>query len=159
MECANRTHAQNPGQNACRATPPHQTRPQTPRQRRDIRRPPADRLAAAFKKRDWLPLITYQDLTIQGLEFERRYSDYWNTTDVDAVIMPVAPTAAVLPGKYFHAGYTQVINLLNDSAVAIPVTIANKKVDVVHDLYQPKNEVDKASWEACKSCLMSFSVL
>ncbi|KAG5806432.1 hypothetical protein H9Q74_007165 [Fusarium xylarioides] len=55
-------------------------------------------------------LLKYQDLTIQGLEFERQYSDYWNSTAdsdgqvVDAVLMPVAPHAAVIPGKFYHGG-------------------------------------------------------
>lgn len=107
-------------------------------------------LAASFKKRDPLPLLTYQDLAIKGMEFENQYSDYWNTTDVDAVIMPAAPTAAVIPGKYFHVGYTEVINLLNYSAVAVPVTTANQAIDVIDGKYEPINEVDKVNWEACK---------
>ncbi|KAF6520327.1 hypothetical protein HZS61_016744 [Fusarium oxysporum f. sp. conglutinans] len=55
-------------------------------------------------------LLKYQDLTIQGLEFERQYSDYWNSTAdsddqiVDAVLMPVAPHAAVIPGEFYHGG-------------------------------------------------------
>ena len=107
-------------------------------------------LAATFKKRDPLPLLTYQDLTIKGLDFENKYSDYWNATAVDAVIMPVAPTAAVIPGKYFHVGYTQTINLLNYSAVVVPVTVANKAVDIIDGKYEPVSEVDRMNWEACK---------
>lgn len=113
-------------------------------------------LAASFKKTDPMPLLTYQDLTIKGLQFENQYSDYWNSTEdgdgqiVDAVIMPVAPTAAVIPGKYFHVGYTETINLLNYSAVAIPVTKADEVVDVVDGKYEPINEVDRMNWEACK---------
>ena len=67
-----------------------------------------------------MSLLEYQDLTLQGLEYEAKYSDYWNSTAdddgkclrgnalyefselmayqstgqiVDAVIMPVAPHA------------------------------------------------------------------
>jgi len=67
-------------------------------------------LEDTFNLRDPIPLAEYQDLTLQGLEYERAYSDYWNSTAdvdgqvVDAVVMPVAPHAAVIPGKYYHTG-------------------------------------------------------
>ena len=78
-----------------------------------------------------MPLLKYQDLTIQGKAYNEAYSDYWNSTAsedgqscsqsiasfclstdryfiegqiVDAVFMPVAPHAAVIPGKYYHTG-------------------------------------------------------
>jgi amidase len=67
-----------------------------------------------FQLKDPMPLLKYQDLTLKALEYEAAYSDYWNSTAawgglvtgqvVDAVIMPVAPHAAVIPGKYFHVG-------------------------------------------------------
>lgn len=88
-------------------------------------------LEDSFKLRDPMDLLEYQDLTLQGLEYEAAYSDYWNSTVeedgksalvgqirklitdaligqiVDAVIMPVAPHAAVIPGKYYHTGKTR----------------------------------------------------
>lgn len=120
-------------------------------------------------------------MTLEGLEYELAYSDYWNSTAavddqiVDAVIMPVAPHAAVIPGKYYHTGisrrpvpfqesiqkpmltfrkipaYTEVINLMNYSAAVIPVTKADKSVDLVDDSYQPLSEIDKLNWDACMS--------
>ena len=58
-----------------------------------------------------MDLLKYQDLTLQGLEYECAHSDYWNSTAddedgqiVDAVIMPVATHAAVIPGKFYHTG-------------------------------------------------------
>lgn len=120
-----------------------------------------------------LGLLEMQDLTLQGLEYEAAYSDYWNSTadedgqTVDAVIMPVAPHAAVIPGKYYHTGeivslkfakigrladpnaaYTEVINLLNYSAVVIPVTKADKDIDLIDDSYEPLSALDKKNWEA-----------
>lgn len=88
--------------------------------------------------------------------------------------MPVAPHAAVIPGKYYHTGYrrritppeavfqaddkqtayTEVINLMNYSAAVIPMTKADKAIDVVpegDDAERPLNDVDKQNWEACKS--------
>jgi amidase len=67
-------------------------------------------LEKLFTLRPQMPLSEYQDLTLQGLECESAYSDYWNSTSaedgqiVDAVIMPVAPHAAVIPGKFYHTG-------------------------------------------------------
>jgi len=44
--------------------------------------------------------------------------------------------------------YTEVINLLNYSVVVIPVTKANKDIDVVDPCYEPLNDLDKKNWEA-----------
>lgn len=117
-------------------------------------------LQAYFNLRDPIPLLEYQDLTVQGLACEQAYSDYWNSMagddgqEVDAVIMPVAPHAAVIPGKYNHLAYTEVVNLLNYSAAVIPVTKADKGVDGVDETYTPVNEVDRANWEACEFFLL-----
>jgi amidase len=107
---------------------------------------------------------------------------------VDAVLMPVAPHAAVIPGKYYHTGmalcslifviwnspsastayvplrlhgkqltrrfwqtaYTEAINLMDYSAAVIPVTTANKEIDVFDKDYEPLNETDRKNWEACE---------
>ncbi|KAJ2992004.1 hypothetical protein NUW58_g2320 [Xylaria curta] len=111
-------------------------------------------LRKSFKLREPMNLLKYQDLTLQGLKYEADYSDYWNSTAeqdgqiVDAVIMPVAPHAAVIPGKYYHTGYTQVINLLNYSVVVIPVTKADRLIDTVDSSYEPLNDLDRMNWEA-----------
>ncbi|KAK0670330.1 Acetamidase [Cercophora samala] len=110
-----------------------------------------------FQLKPPMDLLEYQDLTLQGLDYEAAYSDYWNSTSqgdgqiVDAVIMPVAPHAAVIPGKYYHTAYTEVINLMNYSAAVVPVTKADKAIDIVpdgDDAYDPLNDVDKRNWEA-----------
>ncbi|KAI0816216.1 amidase signature domain-containing protein [Xylaria sp. FL0064] len=111
-------------------------------------------LQETFKLRDPIDLLEYQHLTLQGLQYEAEYSDYWNSTAekdgqiVDAVIMPVAPHAAVIPGKYYYTGYTEVINLLNYSVVVIPVTKADKLIDTVDSSYQPSSDLDRKNWEA-----------
>ncbi|KLP12679.1 putative general amidase [Fusarium fujikuroi] len=99
-------------------------------------------------------LLKYQDLTIQGLEFERQYSDYWNSTAdsdgqiVDAVLMPVAPHAAVIPGKFYHGAYTDAMNLTNYTAVVIPTIRADKRIDVFDEGYEPLGEIDRKNWQA-----------
>ncbi|CAI4212091.1 unnamed protein product [Parascedosporium putredinis] len=111
-------------------------------------------LKSRFGLREPMPLLQYQDLTMQGLDFENRYADYWNSTGtedghaVDAFIMAPAPHAAVIPGKYLTPGYTEVINLLNYSAVALPVTRADKALDVVDTDYIPSEGLDKRNWDA-----------
>jgi amidase len=131
-------------------------------------------LRESFKLRDPLSLIKYQELTVEGRDYEAAYSDYWNSTGdddgqlVDAVIMPVAPHAAVIPGKYYHTGsaivssgsmhvadrstaYTEAINLLDYSVVVIPVTKADQTVDIADPNYEPLNDLDAKNWNACKS--------
>ena len=84
-------------------------------------------LASAFKSRDPMDIVEYQALTIRGRDYEGMYADYWNHSAgedgkciisfieeegsskvtgqlVDAVIMPVAPHSAVIPGKFWHTG-------------------------------------------------------
>ncbi|KAI1268908.1 amidase signature domain-containing protein [Xylariaceae sp. FL1019] len=112
-------------------------------------------LREEFALREPMNLLKYQDYTLQGLEYECGYSDYWNSTAdhedgqiVDAVIMPVAPHAAAIPGKYYYRAYTETINLLNYSVAVIPVTRADKDIDVVDGSYHPSNDLDKKNWEA-----------
>ncbi|CZR51505.1 related to general amidase [Phialocephala subalpina] len=108
-----------------------------------------------FQLREPMPLLQYQDLTLEGRDYCAAYSDYWNATAddedgqiVDAVIMPVAPHAGVMPGKFYHVVYTEAINLLDYSAAVIPVTKADKNVDTFNSEYEPLNEVDRKNWEA-----------
>ncbi len=96
--------------------------------------------------------IKTQELSLQGQAICEAYSDYWNSMavgggqEVDAFIMPVAPHAAVIPGRYLYTGYTESINLLDYSAAVIPVTTADKSVDIVDPNYIPFNDVDAKNW-------------
>ena len=99
---------------------------------------------------------------------------------VDTVIMPVAPHAAVIPGKYYHTGrirlsmrvqaghdiesdttvniaYTEAINLMDFSVAVIPVTKADKSIDLFDHDYEPLNDDDRKNWEACE-CPRKFSL-
>ncbi|KHN96905.1 general amidase [Metarhizium album ARSEF 1941] len=111
-------------------------------------------LQESFRLKPPMGLLEYQHNTLEGLAYEAKYSDYWNQTAsddgqiVDAVIMPVAPHAAVIPGKYYHTAYTEAINLLNYSAVVIPVTKADRALDAIDSDYRPKNEIDQRNWDA-----------
>ena len=109
-------------------------------------------LREIFKLKTPFSAITTQDLSIQGRDSCAAYSDYWNSKaadngqEVDAFIMPVAPHAAVMPGRYLYTGYTEVVNLLDYSAAVIPVTTADKSVDVIDPNYVPLNDLDAKNW-------------
>ncbi|CAD6445955.1 9e052d19-2454-43ac-b681-e7888495d497 [Sclerotinia trifoliorum] len=70
-----------------------------------------------------------------------------NGNMVDAVLMPAAPHAAVIPGKWVHLAYTEVLNLLDYTALVIPVTHADKHMDELH-AYVPVSEKDSRNWTA-----------
>ena len=57
-----------------------------------------------MKLKEPMGLLEYQELTLKGKAYCEAYSDYWNSMAVDAVLMPVAPHAAVIPDKFYHLG-------------------------------------------------------
>lgn len=82
--------------------------------------------------------------------------------------MPVAPHAAVIPGKFYHGGeyaisllddllltriiaYTDAMNVTNYSVVVIPTIRADANIDVFDDSYKPLGDLDTKNWKACKS--------
>ncbi|KAI9726211.1 MAG: hypothetical protein M1828_001885 [Chrysothrix sp. TS-e1954] len=111
-------------------------------------------LRGGSRLRDAMPVDQYQDLTVEGREYEEKYLDYWNSTNedngqlVDAVVMPVAPHAAVIPGKYYHTDYTESINLMDYTSTVIPVTTANQHIDKVDESFRPLTELDAKNWNA-----------
>jgi amidase len=70
--------------------------------------------------------------------YQKQYMDYWNSTadltgtgrPVDGLFCPLAPHAAVIPTQYESVGYTGFVNVLDYTSLAIPVTFADKTVDV-----------------------------
>ena len=86
---------------------------------------------------------------------------------MDAVISPVAPHAAIIPGKWCHyskhrlteiwrtsaecnSEYGGIANVLDYTTVVIPITKACKEVDVSDSGYQPLNPIDRRNWLACR---------
>ncbi|KAH9833351.1 general amidase [Teratosphaeria destructans] len=105
-----------------------------------------------FKLVPPLTAIETQELSVEGRVACESYLEYWNskTADdgqaVDAVIMPVAPHAAVLPGRYLYTGYTEVVNLLDYCTCVVPVTRADQFSDKADTDYSPHNELDARNW-------------
>ncbi|KAI2148884.1 hypothetical protein LOZ07_006775 [Ophidiomyces ophidiicola] len=109
--------------------------------------PPADAQAVAA-------------LNVAKRAYQKEYLEYWNASEaltgtgraVDGVIWPVAPYAAARRDGCYYVGYTSIVNVLDYSAMAIPVTTADAALDargdgfapytdahgVVHDLYDPQ---------------------
>ncbi|KAH7029548.1 Acetamidase [Microdochium trichocladiopsis] len=91
------------------------------------------------------------DLQTQKWRYQTEYLDQWRefeaTTlgpgaELDAIIAPVAPTAAVRHGKYRYYGYTGVLNMLDFTSVVVPVGFADKDRDVPNTGYVPVSELD-----------------
>ncbi len=51
----------------------------------------------------------------------------------------------------FEIAYTECINLMDYSVAVIPITKADKSIDLFDNDYAPLNEVDKMNWQSCKS--------
>ncbi|KAI1455339.1 amidase [Annulohypoxylon moriforme] len=86
-------------------------------------------------------------------KYRESYMDYWNSTSAEtdnglpaeAVILPVTPHAAVLPGKSYYFGYNCFINVLDYTSVVIPVTFANRDLDIIDPSFEPLTVRDKSN--------------
>lgn len=95
-------------------------------------------------------------LNVAKRDYQKQYMDYWNSTaeltgtgrPVDGVFCPLAPHAAVIPNQYKHVGYTSFVNVLDYTSVSIPVTFADKSVDVRKE-GSPLFGADYVDWD-CK---------
>lgn len=70
--------------------------------------------------------------------------------EIDAIIAPTAPTAAVRHDQFKYTGYTSVISLLDFTSVVVPVMFADKDVDKKNEGYKPLNGIDREVWEECE---------
>lgn len=97
-------------------------------------------------------------------EYQKEYIDYWNSTaeltgtgcPVDAIIAPVAPFAAARPGLYNYFGYSTFVNLLDYSSCVVPVTVVDKKIDVVNKEFKPLSNQDEGIQNTCKFSFLFF---
>ena len=95
---------------------------------------------------------------VEKREYQKEYMEYWNSTKdstgtgrpVDAFIMPLAPFPAARPNAYSYYGYSTIINTLDYTSCVIPVTTADKSIDVLEKEFKAANEQDKEVSESCK---------
>ncbi|KAH8832735.1 general amidase [Flagelloscypha sp. PMI_526] len=83
------------------------------------------------------------------------YLQQWNASisstttgrPIDAIIAPVAPWPAPPHGKNIYADYTMVWNMLDYTAMSVPVTTVDPELDVALHRDKFLNKMDELCWE------------
>jgi amidase len=70
--------------------------------------------------------------------------------EIDAIIAPITPTAAIRHNQFKYYGYGSAINLLDFMSVVVPVTFADKVIDKKCERYEPLNEMDGKVQAKCE---------
>lgn len=103
-------------------------------------------------------------LNVAKREYQKQYMDYWNSTaeltgtgrPVDGLICPLAPHAAVIPTQFNYVGYTSFVNILDYTSVALPVTFADRSIDVRAADASVAEPADHIEWTCKWSFVLSF---
>ncbi|KAJ9261569.1 hypothetical protein DTO195F2_4099 [Paecilomyces variotii] len=104
-----------------------------------------DLLQPNIKKADMNELW---DVQLKKWNYQIEYLAKWREAEeqlgkeLDAIIAPITPTAAVRHNQFRYYGYASAINLLDFTSVVVPVTFADKTIDVKKENYKPLNEFD-----------------
>ncbi|KAM0490787.1 hypothetical protein ACHAP8_011181 [Fusarium lateritium] len=64
-------------------------------------------------------------------------------TELDAIIAPITPTAAIRHDQFKYYGYSTIINVLDFTSVVVPVTFVDKNIDEPNYQFKPLNEMDR----------------
>jgi amidase len=97
------------------------------------------------------------DVQLKKWAFQSEYLEQFRKVEqelgkeVDAIIAPITPTAAVRHNQFKYYGYASAINLLDYTSVVVPVTWADKAIDKKDQSYKPMNEMDKIVQAECES--------
>lgn len=100
--------------------------------------------------------IEVEKAVLELKKYRVNYRNYWLSTanstmtgrPIDAIILPVVPSAAVIPGKLYHYDYITAANVIDYTTLVVPVTRADQSIDIPDLNYVPVGEVDKKNWEA-----------
>ncbi|CAF3345770.1 unnamed protein product [Rotaria socialis] len=99
-------------------------------------------------KRPPIDLETLWKLQSEKYTYQKEYLNFWQQqSHIDGWILPVAPHTAVKHGDYKYYAYTSIINLLDWPAMTIPVTFADKEIDVKDMQYKSINDLDAKVYE------------
>lgn len=71
--------------------------------------------------------------------------------EVDAIIAPITPTAAIRHNQFKYYGYATAINVLDFTSVVVPVTWANKNIDIASTDFTPLSDMDSDVHSECKT--------
>lgn len=106
-----------------------------------------------------LPKIDMNDLWTVHLKkwaFQCEYLEQFRLAEeslgreIDAIVAPITPTAAIRHNQFKYYGYASAINLLDFTSVVVPVLFADKGIDKKVENYKPLNELDGVVQAECK---------
>ncbi|KEZ45023.1 hypothetical protein SAPIO_CDS2420 [Scedosporium apiospermum] len=80
------------------------------------------------------------------MEYLARIREFEASTgrELDAIIAPITCTAAIRHDQFKYYGYATAINVLDFTSVVVPVTFADKAVDVKPSDFEPLTKIDAA---------------
>lgn len=116
----------------------------------------ADLLNPSSKKIDMNELWTAQ---LKKWAYQSEYLEQFRLAEIslgheiDAIVCPITPTAAVRHNQFKYYGYASVINLLDFTSVVVPVLFADKNIDKKVEGYTPLGELDGVVQAECKYCI------
>ena len=73
--------------------------------------------------------------------------------ELDAIIAPITPTAAIRHNQFKYYGYATAINVLDFTSVVVPVTWANKNIDVASTDFKLLSDMDSEVHAECKTLI------
>lgn len=88
------------------------------------------------------------DAHLKKWAFQCEYLEKWRELEqqlgkeLDAIVAPVTPTAAIRHDRFRYYGYTTVIILLDLTSVVVPVTFTDKAIDNTNEGFKPLNAMD-----------------
>ncbi|KAF7713053.1 Acetamidase [Penicillium ucsense] len=88
------------------------------------------------------------DTHLQKWNYQMEYLNKWRKLEekegkeLDAIIAPITPTAAIRHNQFRYYGYASVINLLDFTSVVVPVTFADKGLDPAKENYEALSSFD-----------------
>ncbi|TVY31478.1 Acetamidase [Lachnellula occidentalis] len=96
------------------------------------------------------------DAQLQKWAYQSEYLEQFRLTEetlgkeIDAIIAPITPTAAIRHNQFKYYGYASTINLLDFTSVVVPVTWADKNVDKKKEGYKALSDIDGAVQAECE---------
>lgn len=97
------------------------------------------------------------DAQLKKWTFQCEYLAQWRKMEeklgkeMDAIVAPITPTAAIRHNQFKYYGYASAINLLDFTSVIVPVTFADKNVDKKREDYKPLSKIDGVVNDECES--------
>ncbi|KAJ5613905.1 hypothetical protein N7528_007559 [Penicillium herquei] len=114
--------------------------------------PEIQNLFPGGKPKPPIPLPKFEEAVRIMKSYREKHLEYWMSTaeltgdrPVEAIISPVTPYASITPGNFKHSGYISCFNVLDYATVVIPVTLADKDIDVLDPKFKPLSKEDASN--------------